>query len=126
MSKVDYDNKAEEQLSSIWENNNQDYSSSNSDTSNSNVSTLGMSIDISDKSNTIIIDISSDPTKYKTLDVEDTTHDTAPSLPTAIDTYDQTTISSMTSNNYDYKKANKVDNFLIKFLHNHNNLPTLS
>ena len=104
-SKKDYDTKAEEQPSSIWEDNYQDHSISNSDTRNSEVSTLGMPIGISDKSNNTIIEISSDPTKYKTLDVEDTTHDTAPSLPTAIDTYDQTTISSMTSNNYDYKKS---------------------
>ena len=66
MSKENYDNKAEEQLSSIWENNNQDHTS-NSDISNSNVSTLSISISTSNKSNTNSIEISSDHTNYKIL-----------------------------------------------------------
>ena len=111
---------------SIWKDTYQYHSTSNSDTSNSEVSTLGMSIGISNKSNNTIIEISLDPTKYKTLDVEDTKNDTLIPLTTTIDTDDQTTISTMTSNNYDYKKADKVDKFIMKFLQNNNNLPTFS
>ena len=103
MSQEDYDNKAEEQRSSIWENNNQHHIS-NSDISDSNVSTLGMSIDTSNKNNNNIVEISSDHTKYQTLNGEDATKDTPTPLPTVIDTYDQTTISAITSNNYNYKK----------------------
>ena len=87
-SKKDYDTKAEEQPSSIWEDTYQDHSSSNSDTNNSEVSTVGMSIGISDKSNYTIIEISSDPAKYKTLDVEDAANDTPTPLPVTINTDD--------------------------------------
>ena len=87
----------------IWENTNQDHTL-NSDTSTSNVSKLGMSIGTSNKSNNTIIEISSDPTKYKTLNVEDATNDTPTPLLTTIDINDQTAISAMTSNNYNYKK----------------------
>ena len=75
MSKENYDNKAEEQLSSIWENNNQDHTS-NSDISNSNVSTLSMPIDTLNKNNNNIIEISSDHTNYKKLNTEDAKNDT--------------------------------------------------
>ena len=83
-----------------------------------------MSIDTSNKNNNNIVEISSDHTKYQTLNEEDATKDTPTPLPTVIDTYDQTTISAMTSNNYNYKKIDKVDNFIIKFLQNNNNLPS--
>ena len=66
---------------------------------------LGMSIGTSNKRNNNTIEISSDHTKYKTLNAEDTTTDTPTPLPTVIDTYDQTTISAITSNNYNYKKS---------------------
>ena len=64
-----------------------------------------MSIDTSNKSNSNIIEISSDHTKYKTLNAEDTTKGTPTPLLTVIDTDDQTTISAMTSNNYNYQKS---------------------
>ena len=102
MTQEDYDTKAEEQPFSIWVDTYQYYSTSNRDTRNSEVSTFGISICISDKSNNTIIEISADPTTYKTLDVEDATNDTPTPLPTAIGTDDQTTISSMTLNNYTY------------------------
>ena len=73
-----------------------------------------MSIGTSNKRKNKFIEISSDHTKYKTLNSEDITKDTPAPLPTAI-----------TSNNYNYKKADKVDNFIMKFLQNNNNLPTL-
>ena len=72
ISKENYNDKAEEQLSSIWENNNQDHTS-DSDIRNSNFSTLSMLIDTSNKSNNNIIEISSDHTNYKTHNVEDAT-----------------------------------------------------
>ena len=64
-----------------------------------------MSIDTTNKSNNNIIEISSDHTNYKTLNVEDATKDTPTPLPTVIETDDQTTISAMTLNNYNYKKS---------------------
>ena len=106
MSKENYEDKAEEQLLSIWENNNQDHIS-DSDISNSNDSTISMSIDTSNKSNNNIIEISSDHTNYKTHNAEDTTKYTPIPLPTVIETDDQTTISAMTSNNYNYKKKSR-------------------
>ena len=102
MSK-DHDDKAEEPLSSIWENNNQDHTES--DISSSNVSTISMPIDTSNKSNNNIIEISSDHTNYQNNNVEDVTKYTPTPFPTVIETYDQTTISAMTSNNYNYKKS---------------------
>ena len=123
MSKENNDNKAEKQLSSIWENNNQDHTS-DSDISNSNFSTRSMSIYTSNKSNNNIIEISSDHTNYQTNIVEDATKYTPTPLPTVIETDDQTIISAMTSNNYNYKKVDKVDNFIMSFLQNNNNLPT--
>ena len=103
MSKENNDNKAEEQLSSIWENNNQDQTS-DSDIINSNFSTLSMSIYTSHKSNNTIIEISLDHTNYQTNNVEDATTYSPTPLHTVIETDDQTTISAMTSNNYNYKK----------------------
>ena len=47
-----------------------------------------MSIGISDKNNNTIIEISSDPAKYKTLDVEDAANDTPTPLPVTINTDD--------------------------------------
>ena len=127
MTQEDYDTKAEEQPFSIWVDTYQYYSTSNRDTRNSEDSTFGISICISDKSNNTIIEISADPTTYKTLDVEDATNDTPTPLPTAIGTDDQTTISSMTPNNYTYiLKSDKVDDFIMSFLQNNNNLPTFS
>ena len=70
MSTENNDDKDKEQLSSIWENNNQN-PTSDSDIINSNFSTLSMSIDTSHKSNNI--DISSDHTNYQTNNVEDAT-----------------------------------------------------
>ena len=72
----------------MWEDIYQDHSSSNSDTNNFEVSTLGMSIGISDKSNNTIIEIPSDPAMYKTLDVEDAANDTPTPLPITINTDD--------------------------------------
>ena len=58
---------------------------------------------------------------YKTIDAEDVTNDTPTLLPTTIDTDDQTTISFMTPNNYNYiKKTDKVDDFIKSFLQNNN------
>ena len=48
-----------------------------------------MSIDTSNKSNNNIIEISSDHTNYKTLNVEDATKDIPTPLPKVIDTDDQ-------------------------------------
>ena len=92
---------AEKNPWAIWEGTYHYHSTSNRDTSTSEVSTLGMSIGTSDISNNNIIEISKYTTKYETLDVDDETKDT-PTLPTTIDTDDQTTISSMTPNNYNY------------------------
>ena len=44
---------------------------------------------------------------YKTIDAEDVTNDTSTLLPTTIDTDDQTTISFMTPNNYNYIKKHR-------------------
>ena len=122
MTAEDYNPPADEQPSSIWKDTYQNHSTSNRDTSNSEVLTLGMSIDITDKSNNNnSFELSVDTTKYKTLDTEDVTNDTTPPLSTTIGSDDQTTISSMTSNNYNYKKkADKVDSFTKSFLQNNN------
>ena len=122
MTTEDHNPPANEQPCSIWEDIYIKKSTSNRDTSNSEVSTLGMSICITDKiNNNNSLELSTDPTKYKTLDAEDVTNDTTTPLPTTIHSDDQTTISSMTSNNYNYKKkADKVDSFTKSFLQNNN------
>ena len=103
MTTEDHNPPANEQPCSIWEDIYIKKSTSNRDTSNSEVSTLGMSIGITDKiNNNNSLELSTDPTKYKTLDAEDVTNDTTTPLPTTIHSDDQTTISSMTPNNYTY------------------------
>ena len=118
MTTEDYNSLADKQSSSIWEETYQNHSTSNRDTSNSKFSTLGILMGITDKSNNNnSIELSVDPTKYKTLDAEDITNNTPTPLPTTIDTDDQTTISSMTPNNYIYKKiTDKADDFIKIFL----------
>ena len=122
MTTEDHNPPANEQPCSIWEDIYIKKSTSNRDTSNSEVSTLGMSIGITDKiNNNNSLELSTDPTKYKTLDAEDVTNDTTTPLPTTIHSDCQTTISSMTSNNYNYKKkVDKVDSFIKSFLQNNN------
>ena len=92
---------AGKQPSSIREENNQDHPTSNRDTTTSANSTLGISMGTPDISNNNIIEISIDNTKCESLKVDDETNNTS-TLPTTIDIDDQTTISSMTPNNYNY------------------------
>ena len=78
---------------------------------------MGITDKNNNSNNNNSIELSVDPTKYKTLDAEDITNNTSTQLPTTIDTNDQPTISSMTPNNYNYKKkTDKVDDVINNFL----------
>ena len=105
MTNKNYDPTADEQLWSIWEDTDQNHSTSNRNTSSSDVSSLVTSICITDKrNNNSSIEVSDASNKYNIFDAENARNNTPTPILTTIDTYDHTTISSMNMNTYNYIK----------------------